>query len=540
MLNDPQWSIMNRGPDIKMWLLLLALAAAGCSSGTDQLAGPAGQTPPVVIVALDGLSWQVARPLIDGGEMPQLARLVSQGASGQLETARPTWTPLLFTTMATGKRPEEHGISTFVSSEGIPLTSNLRQVPALWNILSAYRQPTLFFGWPVTWPAEPVQGEMISDRWHKTTDRHVHPPASADWLSPALQDFRDRWDGSLPALERLAGLATPERVSPYLHGVFEGGGPPGQDDPYQLVGLTRKKVETGFLWIAALDSEVKLPIFLRRVEAVRPRLSAVYFNATDMAQHFFGGADCPGENHRPERNPAGREVIEEAYRVYDRLLGLVVSGVRKLEGYQECIVVVLSDHGIDLASGPTVRIRPPSDVKPGQEGPFLQQLLALDLPADQTSLLPPHKAGGEWHLLSFPPTSSMARRSRLLNRLDTAGCRFHGDDTYLYFVHNEAPPGVVVISGGDLLSGQPVNGMSVEDIAPTVLALLGLPAALDMAGRPVELQLTPAPGNGPRTLTAEMVPTHGTSPSANTDREAISSAEDQQIREDLRALGYIE
>ena len=81
-----------------------------------------------------------------------LAGLAADGASGQLETHRPTWTPVIFSTMATGKLPEEHGINTFVSDEGIPLTSNVRRAPALWNILSDHGLPSLFFSWPVTWP----------------------------------------------------------------------------------------------------------------------------------------------------------------------------------------------------------------------------------------------------------------------------------------------------------------------------------------------------------------------------------------------------
>lgn len=526
------------------YLLALALLVTGCAATPDRAPVPGAAAYPVVIVALDGLSWQVARPLVDSGEMPQLSRLIREGAAGQLETDRPTWTPVLFTTMATGKRPEEHGINTFVSSEGIPLTSNLRRVPALWNILSRRGLPTLFFSWPVTWPAEAVRGEMISDRWHKTDQRQVHPESSAQLLSTALDTFRDQWSAPPPELVRLARLATADRVSPYLHGSFEGGDVAVPAEPDRLVRLTRKKVDTGFVWNAALDSEVKLPLFLDRLRAVRPRLSAVYFNATDMAQHFFGGADRPADGARPERNAAGREVIEETYRVYDRLLGKLIDGVRAMEGYENCIFIVLSDHGIDLASGSAVRLRPPQAVPPDSWIPFLEQAIAkTGLTGPGAPLLsdrPEENASEKWVALSFPENWPMALRSRVLNRLDLAGCRFQSADVYLYFVHNEAPPGVVVISGGEVGGGQPVRGMSVEDVTPTVLALLGLPAAEDMAGRPAVLTLRSGEQGRPGRLTAEMIPTHGSARSAESDSEAIRSPEDQTIREELQALGYIE
>jgi len=513
---------------------ILLLTALFClclclTCGGDRQPAAVPPTPPVVIVALDGLSWQVARPLVEAGEMPTLAGLMAGGAAGRLATHRPTWTPVLFTTMATGKLPEEHGIGTFVSEAGIPLTSNLRRVPALWTILSNLELPTLFYGWPVTWPAEMVTGEMISDRWHKTLDRPVHPAGWDTWLTPALAVFDNGSDMVCPGLDGLDELACPDRVSPWLHGAFEGGGAPTADEgPDKLVQLTRRKVETGFLWNVALDSEVKLPLFLRRLREVRPRLAAVYCNATDMSQHFFGGADRPGFRPRPERNPQGRQVIEETYRVYDRLLGRLVQGIREIGGYRDCVFIVLSDHGIDLASDLEVRVAPPADDPAG----------ALRILGDAAVVQPPLPES-PWHRIRFDPGSAMGRRSALLNRLDLAGCRFHPDDVYLYFVHEEAPPGVVVVSGDRLVPGQTISGMSVSDVAPTVLALLGLPSARDMAGRPASILLAGDGGPLPLAESTAWVETHGAA-RAPTSEQAIATPEDEDIREELRALGYID
>jgi len=518
-------------------IVLLLLHAISC--------GPTGQSasvenaPPVVVVALDGLSWQVAAPLMDEDGMPALTALVRDGAAGQLETIRPTWTPVIFTTMATGQPPERHGVNTFVSEEGIPLTSNVRRVPALWNILGDRGLPTLFFGWPVTWPAEPVTGEMISDRWHKSGERQVFPAELADVVAPRLETFRNAGVAVPAGLERLAGLASPDRVSRWLHGSFEGPGDTTAErtvQPDRLVGLTRKKVETGFLWNVALDSDVKLPLFLQRLRAVRPRLSAVYFNATDMAQHFFGGADRLGERCLPERNLSGREAIDETYRVYDRLLGRLVAGVRGVEGYEDAVFVVLSDHGIDLASPRRVRWNPPAGDSTKARR-IIQRLLAEGVVETVETGSRPVDQG--WQVIRFPDGGPMSVRSRALNLLDQAGCTFHPDDTFIYFVHDEAPPGVVVISGGTVRPGRRLEDMSVNDVAPTLLALLGLPAARDMCGAPAPLELSAGSGGPERTLSPKWIDSYGTTLPAGNG-EAISSPEDAEIRGELRALGYIE
>lgn len=518
-------------------LLLLTLLALACGPGERSVPGGSAP-PPVVVVALDGLNWQVAGPLVEAGGMPALAELVRGGAAGPLETIRPTWTPVIFTTMATGRSPHDHGVNTFVSEKGVPLTSNVRRVPALWNILSDRGLPSLFLGWPVTWPAEAVTGEMISDRWHKSTDRHVHPGCLAEIVAPRLKAYRDAGDVVPAGLERLAELASPDRVSRWLHGSFEGPGAAAgaAGRPDRLVALTREKVKSGFLWNVGLDSEVKLPLFLGRLRAVRPRLAAVYFNATDMAQHFFGGADRPGERCLPERNLPGRETIDETYRVYDRLLARLVAGVRGVEGYENAVFVVFSDHGIDLAAPRRVRWKPPAGGEAKVQRLVERQVAEGLVEASETGIRPVELG---WQVIRFPDRGPMSGRSLVLNMLDQAGCTFHPDDAYLYFVHDEAPPGVVVISGGNVRKGRPVAGMSVADVAPTLLALLDLPVGRDMAGAPAALELAGGAAGSVRTLSAEWIDSYGTAPPAGGG-DAISSPEDEDIRGELRALGYID
>ena len=68
----------------------------------------------VLVIGWDGADWEVATPLIKAGRMPHLAKLVSEGASGNHATLRPCLTPMLWTSVATGYTADRHGILGFV------------------------------------------------------------------------------------------------------------------------------------------------------------------------------------------------------------------------------------------------------------------------------------------------------------------------------------------------------------------------------------------------------------------------------------------
>src|SRR5262245_45419978 len=79
-----------------------AAAAARAGGHAPRLAHP------IVLVGLDGADWQILDPLIQAGRLPHLARLRSRSAWGHMRSFEPILSPLLWTTVATGKPPEEH------------------------------------------------------------------------------------------------------------------------------------------------------------------------------------------------------------------------------------------------------------------------------------------------------------------------------------------------------------------------------------------------------------------------------------------------
>ncbi len=126
--------------------------------------------------AVDSFDWKIARPLIEAGRMPNLKRLMDEGAWGNLRTIVPILSPVVWTSAATGKRPEKHGIIDFVASDPktgalVPVTSSLRKARAFWNILSDGGVSVGVVAWWASFPAEKVDGFIATDRIRTSCSR---------------------------------------------------------------------------------------------------------------------------------------------------------------------------------------------------------------------------------------------------------------------------------------------------------------------------------------------------------------------------------
>src|SRR5207249_1922646 len=111
----------------------LLLALHGCSKPT----GPGR----VLVLGFDGMDPQAVDLLMSEGKLPSFARLRQEGAYGRLISQKPLLSPVIWTTVATGQTPDRHGIGHFVAvnektGQQLPVTSRMRRVKALWDILS--------------------------------------------------------------------------------------------------------------------------------------------------------------------------------------------------------------------------------------------------------------------------------------------------------------------------------------------------------------------------------------------------------------------
>ncbi len=157
------------------WILASLSAAVLCSCTDTRDPKPAqGEALKLVLIGLDAADWQIVNRLLQKGSLPHLNEIVQGGTFGSLATV--TWKPrggasLQWTSVATGQQPEKHGIlsgyalrpddSAYPGYRG-PNQSGMRKVPALWNVLGEQGIRVGVAGWPATWPAEAVNGYLVS------------------------------------------------------------------------------------------------------------------------------------------------------------------------------------------------------------------------------------------------------------------------------------------------------------------------------------------------------------------------------------------
>jgi predicted AlkP superfamily phosphohydrolase/phosphomutase len=132
----------------------------------------------VALLGLDGASWEYLEPLFAEGKLPNLARLAREGARARLRSVECHFTPPAWTSMLTGEDPARHGVYSFGNWNPAELrfekvTSNDVQAPFIWDVASRFGKRVTVTSVPVTFPAYPVEGVMVSGIM--TPKRHVEP-----------------------------------------------------------------------------------------------------------------------------------------------------------------------------------------------------------------------------------------------------------------------------------------------------------------------------------------------------------------------------
>jgi predicted AlkP superfamily phosphohydrolase/phosphomutase len=122
----------------------------------------------VLIIGLDGMTFDFIDPLISSGRLPVIAKIMKDGVRSPLETIFPPITSVAWTSFITGKNPGKHGILEFIQKrqgQGRETAANAtqRSGKALWDIFSEQGKRVIVTNFPVTYPPSKVNGFMISD-----------------------------------------------------------------------------------------------------------------------------------------------------------------------------------------------------------------------------------------------------------------------------------------------------------------------------------------------------------------------------------------
>ncbi len=441
------------------------ISAWGSAEGGAPRAGAAAfrTSPPavrairkVIFIGVDGGDWEFMKPMMDDGDLPNFKRIVDEGATGHLKSIEPLLSPLVWTSMATGKLPEDHGILNFTefdpkTGKKTPVTRLARKVDAVWNILGDYGRTVDVVGWLATYPAEEINGMMVSDRvgylayaesggGGASAPGNMSPPERAAEIDKlvvkstdvAYEDFRRVLDIDREAFEKNKAI------------------------PFD----TKNPINNLIMLYASAQTYNAIAQHLLAED--RPDLLGVYFEWCDAVGHLFMSYAPPRLSWIAETDyEKYKDVMRHAYIVQDRIIGGFID-----ECGDGTVIAIASDHGF----------------KSGASRPRLGSEIA----------------GGHaafWH----------------------------------------EPYGIVGFYGNGIRRGQKLDEVTVLDVAPTILALQGLPRAADMPGRVIESALEDSIS---RRIDASVVATFQRTREKGT-APVSSGAGDEEALKKLEALGYI-
>jgi len=281
----------------------------------------------VLLIGWDAADWKVIRPLLDAGQMPNLSRLMAGGVHGNVATIYPVLSPMLWTSIATGKRAYKHGIHGFSEplpdGSGVrPITLLARKTKAVWNILNQNGHRSLVVGWWPSHPAEPLNGVMLSNHFrHPGGKPGTFPPLPPGTVHPAS----------------MAASLSELRVNPMeLSGEFIRLFVP----EYQKVDQAKdKRLHTLGNIIAETMSVHAAATELLAAEPWD--FAAIYYSGIDHFEHAFMAYHPPRLPWVTEEDfSIYQHVIANAYRYHDAMLGALLSFAK-----EDTHVILMSDHG---------------------------------------------------------------------------------------------------------------------------------------------------------------------------------------------------
>jgi predicted AlkP superfamily phosphohydrolase/phosphomutase len=491
---------------------------------------------PIVLIGIDGGEWKVIRKLWSEGKLPHLKAVADRGVTATLRTAYNS-SPVIWTTIATGVTPREHGIVDFVvpTPRGdVPISSDIRKVPAIWNMLTQARRRVNVFGWWGSWPAEEINGVVVSDRALLDLERRVSP---ASYLPTFLEEVRQA------------------RREPSLFGA---------DDEAEM---RDRAIARAAATLAGKPFDLHL----------------VYFRSPDIVSHNHWKYYEPDSfaDLDPRELAENRDRVPRSYEAVDQALGRILDAAPK-----DSNVLVISDHGFHAAKPEEVKVLLDMDAVLERLGYLKRNGAAVDFSRTrvytygtpsfrQVKLLRFSLAGRERggrvraaereallkqlasdlkevaYESGAPALTLREARGREIREgadfavvVQTAGVspvlqrkgeRIEGaveSVSRISGTHTRNSHGIFLAAGPDIDPAAKPEGIRVHDITPTLLYGLGLPVAENFAGKARTDLFSEAFREAHPLRT---IRTWGTRRSAG----ARTSKEDEKLLEELRALGYL-
>ncbi|MDT0555777.1 alkaline phosphatase family protein [Patiriisocius hiemis] len=283
----------------------------------------------LLLIGWDAADWKIIGPLLAKGQMPHLKKIIDNGVYGNMATMNPPYSPMLWSSVATGKTPDKHGVLGFIELlpdlEGVrPVSTNSRKSRAVWNILHNKGYKSNLIGWWPSYPAEPINGVVISDKYQKVnSDPKKRKPLDEKAIHPLIEKE------NFLNLRMFPMEITQAHILPFIPRAAE----IDQDEDMLLKPFAK-----------VLSQNVTIQNAVTRLLRTTDwDFTAVYYDLIDHMCHSFMKFRAPKLSKIDQTKfEIYKDVVDGAYRFQDMMLG------RKLQLIDEnTTVIVMSDHGYE-------------------------------------------------------------------------------------------------------------------------------------------------------------------------------------------------
>jgi predicted AlkP superfamily phosphohydrolase/phosphomutase/tetratricopeptide (TPR) repeat protein len=289
--------------------------------------------PKVLLVGWDSADWKIINSLLAEGGMNGIRHLMDGGAYGNLATLEPQLSPMLWTSIATGKMAYHHGVQGFtevdpVSGQIVPVSAATRKCKTVWEILGEKNLRSHVVSWFATQGEQDLDGKMVSNMF-----AHLKG-ASAD-TDP--EDFPPPMPGTYWP-EDLAETMNHLRVSP--HEIDEDILQPFLPEGHKIDQSRDKRLNPLREHLAEAYSVHSAATHLMETDPEWDFM-AIYYRAIDEISHHFMHYHPPKMEGIPEEDfQIYQHVVNATYRAHDMMLQRLLH----LAG-PDTTVILVSDHG---------------------------------------------------------------------------------------------------------------------------------------------------------------------------------------------------
>ncbi|MFC1633819.1 alkaline phosphatase family protein [Planctomycetota bacterium] len=507
--------------------------------------------PKILMIEIDGLAWDIINPLIKKNRLPNIGSLIENGSSGVLKSLDPILSPIIWTSIVSGKAPDKHGINGFF------VNSNAVTCKRIWDIFTERGIRCGIFGHLVTWPPPKLDCFAVPDFFASGTEAF---PPDLSFIKKIAIDEKQNVNRNiltylrywLKCLRYGVGFRTSFSVGLYF-----------------LIKMLRlisalKDFHLKRLIAAKMNSE----IFAYLHEKTNPDFSIFYTNILDSFCHVFWKFMEPEkfDNVLPREVKRYGSIIPAAYQKVDCIIGNILSKTDK-----NTTVVVLSDHGFKADSSSSklplcriqssklldflglsnqviasniaqvVYIRVKKNYHSSEEK-VIDMLKTVRIKEADAPLFNVHS--GNYSNLEIR-VSDEAYEKLQTNSLKGKTVVFNDSmlryeevilegDTKISGTHHE--DGVLIMKGPHIRKSHRIHNAHVFDVVPTLLALSGMEVASDMDGKiltnAIEKQFL-------HDYPIQYIDTYE-SPGGQTEEYEKMIGDQEKVILRLRELGYID